>query len=440
MIRKTLTALLVWVSLPAALLALAYALNSGVLALCVYAFLFLFVAARLMTLFWLRHLEVVRELSEDVIAVGGTVKVFLKITNRAPWPILWNYVEETLPGKMLAQGTTKRFMFLPPGRSFHLYYSLTVPRRGCHRIGPLVIETGDVFGLFKKCRIDSKLNYVTAVPSYRVIEEFRVGDRRRLGDLTAVRSVFDDPTRLRGVREYRRGDPLKRVHWRASAHTGELCSRVYDPVTEAGATIALDFHRASWMHTRIREGATSPSEMAVESACSIARYLSDGGWKVGFVSNGRDPLGIPGFSVSQFRNADSLRDAVMLARTKRRDNRVEPIFIPARAATDQFPLIHENMGRVELSDALPIEEALLDALPHIEREEALVLITGAMTDACISGLLRIRALGYRLMVFLICNPEAFDRASEALTPHGIEVFDTNEEWRLEEIAIGRRHF
>jgi uncharacterized protein (DUF58 family) len=441
MIRKALQPLLLWAVLPASLLAVAFLLHSGVLAICVYAFFLLFAAARLMTLFWLRRLEVVRKLSDDVIPVGGTVKVFLNLTNRAPWPILWNYVEETLPAKMLAQGTTKRFMFLPPGRSFHLYYSLTILQRGCHQIGPLVIEAGDVFGLFKKCRIDTRLDYVTAVPPYRVIEEFRVGQRRRLGEFTAERSVFEDPTRLRGVRDYQRGDPLKRIHWRSSAHTGALCSKVYDLVTEAGATIVLDFHRSSWQRpTPSRKDSSPPSEMAVESACAIARYLSDGGWKAGFFSNGRDPLGIPGFSVAQFSSADSLRDAVSRARAPRRDDRLAPIHIPARAAAEQFPLIHENLGRIELSDGLPIEVVLLEGLPHIEREQVLVFITGEVSEPCISGLLRVRALGYRLMVFVICNPEAFDRASEALAPHGIEVFDTNEEWRLEEIAIGRRHF
>lgn len=436
--KKALGGLGFWVALPLAGLGLTFAMRSGTLAICFYTLFLLLALSRLMTLFWLRPLSCEREISDDVVKIGDVVKVTCRLRNLSPWPILWLYAEETLPEKMPVLGTPKRLLFLPPGRSFYLSYSITMMARGCHRLGPVVMESGDVFGLFKRSRIDRRRDFVTVLPAYHVIEEFQVGRQRRLGDMGAMRSIFEDPTSIRGVREYRRGDALKRIHWKATARTGNLMSKIYDPVLEAGATIVLDFHRETWKKARSFEEGVVPSEMAIEIACTICRYLSDGGWKVGFFSNGRDPLGLPGISMAEARATDSLGEALEAARMGLLDERLAPISIRARRSAEQFALIHENMGRLELSDGLAIEELLLEELAHIERTQALVFVTGDVPDGFVAGVLRAREIGYRIMVFVVCNNEAHDRAFEFFLPHGIEVYRMDEDWRLKEIATGRQ--
>lgn len=434
---KSFSPFLLWTALAAVLLVLIFVFRAGILAICLYAFLILLALAGSMTRFWLKPIRCERELSQDVANAGDRVKVITRLTNTAPWPILWLYAEESLPADMSVQGTTKRLLFLLPKRSFFLIYSLMADRRGCHQIGPVVLETGDVFGLFKKFRVDKRRDFVTVLPNYNVIEEFQVGGHRRLGEMGAERSIFEDPSRIRGIREYRRGDAMKRIHWKASARTGRLCTKIYDPVVESAATVVLDFHRDSWKEA-IPTSDKPADEMAVEIACTICRYLSDGGWKVGFFSNGRDPLGVPGVTMAQARAAETLTGALEAARSVRSDDRLEPISIPARSSPDHFSVIHENLGRIELSDGLPIEALLMDELAHIERHQALVVIVSRVTDDFVSGILRIRELGYRVMVFVVCDHHSHEKAFETLLPHGVEVYRMDEEWRLREIATGRK--
>jgi uncharacterized protein (DUF58 family) len=255
-----------------------------------------------------------------------------------------------------------------------------------------------------------------------------------------MRSVFEDPTRIRGIREYQRGDAMNRIHWKSTARRGQLCSKLYDPVLEPGATVVLDFNRAAWSQATPTRPDVNPPEIAVEIACTISRYLSDGGWKLGFVSNGRDPLGLPGVTMAQARTTDSLSEALDAAREGRADSRLEPLVIHARKSREQFSVIHENLGRLELSDGLALEQALLSELPHIDREQVLVLITGYVPDTLISTLLRARQLDYRIMLFVVFNPRGHDRAFDELVGHGIEVYSMDEKWRLREIATGRRSF
>lgn len=443
LLRGRLWLLLAWGVLPAALVAAIVFFKAGILAIGLYGLLILLVLARVMIACWGAPLACERELSDTVVRIGEHVKVLVRLTNRAPWPVLWLYAEETLPARMPREGTTRRLLFLPPGRSFHLHYRITPVRRGCHMIGPLVIETGDIFGFFRRSRIDPRRDYVTALPDYTVIDEVRIGEPRKLGAMAARRSVFEDTASVRGLREYRRGDALKRVHWKASARLDQLYTRLCDPIAEAAATIVLDFHRDAWARGGrfLAETHKPPEEYAVEISATIARFLHDGGWKVGLFCNGRDPLGRPGLSLAQLTVADEpLSEALSQARETGPDPRLAPIAIPARAGEEQFALIHENLGRIELTDGLPLAELLPLELPHIPRHHTLVVVAGDVSDAFLLALRSARALGYRVMLMSVNNPEAHDKAFELLLPYGIEVYRMDEDWRLRELATGRSYY
>ncbi|MCE5229861.1 DUF58 domain-containing protein [bacterium] len=427
-------------ALPAAALWALFAFHVGLLAVGIYVSLGLLILAQLMTVVWLRPLVCTRELDRDVVTIGEPVNVTTRLFNPAPWPILWLYTEETVLSDSGCQGTWRRLLFLPPRRSFYLTYRIIPPRRGCHPIGPLILETGDVFGLFRRCRVEPRRDFVTVLPRYSVLTDFEAGRQPRLGNLAAARSIFEDPTLPRGVREYRRGDPLKRIHWKSSARTGALRTRLFDPVIEAGATVVLDFHKEAWAEARSFEKFSQPpAEQAVEIAATVCRFLSDGGWRVGFFSNGRDPLGLPGITLAQARAAASLGEARNVAGKRPADNRLAPIAIRPGASPDQFSIILENLGRIELSDGLTIDKLLPEELPYIPRRQALVVITGDVTDGLITALSDARGLGYRVLLLVVCNNIAHDRAFEWLVPRGVEVYRMDKEWRLNEIVIGRQY-
>ena len=88
------------------------------------------------------------------------------------------------------------------------------------------------------------------------------------------------------VREYRRGDDLRRVHWRSSARVGELMVRREEQPWQSRATLFLDnrtrAHRG--------QGIASSLEAAVSAAASVAVHLSQRGFTVRLVTaTGEDP-------------------------------------------------------------------------------------------------------------------------------------------------------
>ena len=82
------------------------------------------------------------------------------------------------------------------------------------------------------------------------------------------------------VREYRRGDDLRRVHWRSTARMGELMVRNEEQLWQARATVILDNRAVAHRGT----GPGSSLEGAVSAAASVAVHLSSLGYQVRLVS------------------------------------------------------------------------------------------------------------------------------------------------------------
>src|SRR5207244_13438952 len=143
-----------------------------------------------------------------------------------------------------------------------LEYTLKLRMRGYYQIGPLVLESGDLFGLHRRYRAVTEPHFLLVYPKVVPLEGFELASRRPVGEIRLAHRLFEDPTRIAGVREYQRGDPLNRVHWRATARTGTLHSKIYEPSTIAGATIVLDFHKGGYA----QRGEPFRSELAATTA------------------------------------------------------------------------------------------------------------------------------------------------------------------------------
>src|SRR5262249_12675967 len=159
---------------------------------------------------------------------------------------------------------------------------------------------------------------------------YDLASRRPIGEIRLTHRLFEDPTRIAGVRHYQPGDPLNRVHWKATARTGVLHSKVYDASTIAGATILLAFHLASYPEPN----EPGRSELAVTTAVALANAVSLMNQPIGLVTNGRDAADrirlrdeiMNRHPVSQVNRAATLQLAAM----RERDDRLRPLIVPPR--------------------------------------------------------------------------------------------------------------
>ena len=127
-------------------------------------------------------------------------------------------------------------------------------------------------------------HYITVLPNIVTLNSYEIGSRRPIGEIRMRDNIMDDPTRLRGIRQWQAGDPMRSVHWAATARTGTLHSKIYEPSSIIGATLILDLHTSSnpKNHEPIR------SDLAITAAASIAHSLHDANEPFGLATNGRD--------------------------------------------------------------------------------------------------------------------------------------------------------
>ncbi len=211
-----------WFALAAGALTIAFLVQSPYMAFAMYAFLLLIGLANLSSLAWLAGLDCERRITRTTLQQGDDTEVEITVKNTRGWPIPWIFFEDYHPADFPRRGENKRLAILMPGRSVTLRYTLTCPRRGYHRIGPLLMESGDLFGLQKRFRTGERQEYVAVLPTVAYIDTFNISAKRPQGPVRISNRVYADPTRINSIREYAPGDPLNTIHWKATARTGTL--------------------------------------------------------------------------------------------------------------------------------------------------------------------------------------------------------------------------
>ncbi len=227
-----------------------------------------------------RHrLGLSRTVSPTRIPVGGPARVELTLNNEGRVPTGLLLLEEQLP---YALGVRPRFVVDRMGAGWRRSVAYTVRSdvRGRFALGPMRVRVNDPFGLVELDRTFRSTASVVVTPQVVPLPAIPLagvwtgsGDNR---PRDFAGGSAEDVT----VREYRRGDDLRRVHWRSSAHAGELMVRREEQPWQSRATVFVDNRR----HAHHGSGPASSLEYAVAAAASVAMHLAQRGFRVRLVT------------------------------------------------------------------------------------------------------------------------------------------------------------
>jgi Protein of unknown function DUF58 len=373
-----------WIFGTLVLLLLGLLLKLNLLVYAMYVLLGVLLLSRFFTQAWTNNLEVSRFCAREIVEIGEAVEVSLEIKNEGHLSIPWLLIEDSLPQvvssepqqRIRAEGARIKLTRLKPGETVGLNYQVKFLMRGYYQLGPLMEETGDVFGLHRRFRVADEPHFVLVPPKVLPLQGYNLASRRPVGEIRVMHRLFEDPTRLAGVRLYQQGDPLNRIHWRATARTGEIHSRIYEHSRVAGATFLLDFHQQSYQGP----GAMASAELAVVAVASLANAVSLMGQQIGFASNGRDA-------------ADRIREEGWTAEFLTRSNahrrakepaeniRLRPVVVETRRSQEQFGQILETLARLEFTNAFEFPEMLTEVASRIPRDATVVPVLCKVTPA-----------------------------------------------------------
>jgi uncharacterized protein (DUF58 family) len=180
-----------------------------------------------------------RTLTPARLPRGESASVVLEVSNADSRPGgMWVLTEQVTPDL----GRSPRFVIdrLPGGGTAVLGYRVHGERRGRHPLGPLRLRLVDPFGLVERSAVGTDTAALLVVPRVLPLGAEGPAGGQGGGGEGARRTIAVHGEDDVSTREYRYGDDLRKVHWRATARTGQLMVRLEERPWRAQATLLLD--------------------------------------------------------------------------------------------------------------------------------------------------------------------------------------------------------
>jgi len=336
--------------------------------------------ARIWNRYGLARVEYERLFGEDHAFIGESVPLTVRVTNRKVLPLLWLETTDILPldlpvegielevSPIIGTGALRHILSLRWYERVSWRYNLRCQRRGMYRFGPVFLRTSDIFGLqTQELRLEETQKLVV-YPRIVPVANLGIPAHYPFGEDKTRHSLFEDPSRTMGVRDYRPEDSLRRVHWPATARRQALQVRVYEPVTTLRLLICLDIRTMpfSWMGQDPQK-----LEQVISLAASIAHDAVDRRFAVGLYANGVYP------------DAD------------------QAIRIPPSRDPAQLPVILEALAKITALSTSSLADLLRAEAGVLPWGTSLVLIAALVSDDLRAAILRLKDAGHRLSLITL---------------------------------------
>jgi uncharacterized protein (DUF58 family) len=266
----------------------------------------------------------VRTFTPDIVSAGGVVDVTIDVRNRAGRPSARAEWSERIPWSPWAAGGGILPALAPAGARFagrnatEVRYQLRPAHRGVAEIGPLSVHVEDPFGLVRGSTRAAGTQTLIVTPALVALVDAGLGLSSGEGDARLIQRAVSGNDDDLMTREYRRGDAMRRVHWRVSARHGELMVRQEEQRSKPEVRLAVDTRRSGYSDVSTDVVESETFEWVLRMVASIGVHLRQSGYDVTVLEtaapqivgfSGGDFLGVPeeGFlaSLATIRLADA---------------------------------------------------------------------------------------------------------------------------------------
>ncbi len=322
----------------------------------------------------LRDLHYARRIGRNRAVWGDELPLDIEVWNDKPLPLAWLSVDD-----FATEGTVVRDETLLPSHrpGFTIlrsrwtvgwyerivrHLTIVAHHRGVYTFGPVQATVADLFG--RGAATQEHADGGTYIVRPRSVPVQVVGPQHLpLGFLVARHSLFEDPALFAGIRPYQPGDPMRRVHWRATARTGAPVSKRFDPSRAREVLIALDVQTMDGPFWTLQYDEELVESLMV-AAASLARHALVEGASCGLA-------------------------AAAYSRTLERFAMVAP-----RGGRDQLASIADLLGRLSEVPSGPFEQ-LIARVPQAVSPGTTVLVLTARDPApYLAGLTRLDRSGF----------------------------------------------
>jgi uncharacterized protein (DUF58 family) len=352
---------------------------------------------------------VLRRQHDNRIFLGETLPVQVEVYNRGWLPVLWARVHDTVPTNLGAGTLFRQVISLLPRERQQLSYTLVGRRRGYYPIGPLVTLGGDLLGSASYEKQYEGDDYLIVYPKIVALSELGFPSTSPFGTLPSRERLFEDPTRIQGVRDYQPGDSLRRMDWKTSARVGSLQVRRYEPAIALETALFLNLNGPDYPQAHRADS----TELGIVVAASMAAHLVEKRQSVGLVTNGRDP----------WARSGDLRPA-------------EPS-LPLRKGRAHLMQLLDLLACLEVAaeeEAVPFLDLLTRRSLGLPYGSTVVVVTAREVEGLMDALLTLRRRGLLVVLVLTYPERGFELTARRAAQIGIQAFRV---WSERDLDIWR---
>lgn len=316
-----------------------------------------------------------RTLAQSRAMFGERIPLDIEIVNDKLLPLTWLHVEDDMPHRLTVSGGAvvvgetdlrqELEILLPmlPYQRVRRRLSVLCDHRGEHTFGPARMTSGDPVRLREhQARVDSRVDLLVYPKVFR-LAPVPPASRVPLGDVRATLDLPGDPSRMAGVREYRAGDPLRHIDWRATARSSGLLVRVFEPTAAPRVAVFADVRLPRLGRMDLNRDV---AEFTIAVTASLVADLVGRGIATGLYPSG----GVHGHPVAH-----------------------EPTGAPTALAE-----MLETLARISSYGPVSIADVLLGEATRLRRGASVVLVACDLSDAALVAVSEVRR---RLPVTLV---------------------------------------
>ncbi len=209
--------------------------------------------------------EVRRHIAPN-IPVNRESTVCIRIHNRTSQPLRFE-VHDEVPDDCRVVGMP-RTLRLAAGESAEFVYSLTATRRGDARFGYVICLLRSPFGFWQRKVPLGEPHSVRVYPDFSVISNYLelVSDQHSIRMGIKLTQRRGEGLEFQQLREYRDGDTLRQIDWKATARRQALISREYQEERDQRILFLIDSGR----RMRTRDGVLSHFDHALNGMLLLA--------------------------------------------------------------------------------------------------------------------------------------------------------------------------
>jgi len=186
--------------------------------------------------------------------------------------------------------------------------------------------------------------------------------------------LFQDPVLTAGIREYRSGDALKRIHWKSTARLGRLQTKIYEPTTTIDISIFLDVRT---LREHLWGSVDQLQEVGIITAASLSQHALDAGFRVGLYVN----------QMTRFSHG--------------------MVTVPPSRHPDQLLRVLEALAQLHQVESMPMTRYIREEAVGLPWGSTFVVISAQPDDKLLATLLDLKRVG-RSVTLVVIGSEVKD--------------------------------